>query len=85
MAALQYVLTPLLLTHSWAAGALSCLLYAAGLAHYHYLHFLGYSALPFLERTEVFLWPIGAVAAALPVAVLLGFNPTRFVLSIYFG
>ena len=28
-------------------------LYALGLSYYCYLTFLGYSALPFLERTEV--------------------------------
>ena len=81
----QFLLSPLLLWRAWAPAALSCMLYAAALAHYCYLSFLGYSALPFLERTEAFLWPIGAVAAALPAAVLLGFNPTRFALGVYFG
>lgn len=31
------------------------------------------------------MWPIGLIFLALPFAVLAGFNPTRFVLSIYFG
>ena len=82
---LQFVLSPLLLSRARAAAALSCVLYAAALSHYHYLNFLGYSALPFLERTEVFLWPVGVIVAALPLALAFGFNPTRFVLSIYFG
>lgn len=34
---------------------------------------------------QVFLWPVGVIFLALPFAVLTGFNPTRFVLSIYFG
>lgn len=79
------MLSPLLLWRARLASSLSCVLYAAAFAHYHYLNFLGYSALPFLERTEVFLWPIGAIAVSLPLAILLGFNPTRFVLSIYFS
>ena len=79
------MLSPLLLWRARLAAALSCVLYAAAFGHYHYLNFLGYSALPFLERTEVLLWPIGAICVALPLAALLGFNPTRFVLSIYFS
>jgi len=43
------------------------------------------AALPFLERTELFLYPIGGIALLLPVALLCGFNPTRAVLGIYFG
>jgi hypothetical protein len=34
---------------------------------------------------QVFLWPVGVYAILLPFAVLLGFNPTRFTLNIYFG
>jgi hypothetical protein len=35
------------------SAVLSSILYAAALSYYHYLNFLGYSALPFLQRTEV--------------------------------
>ena len=34
--------------------------------------------------SQLFLYPIGAIAVAVPFCVLLGFNPTRFTLSIYF-
>lgn len=34
---------------------------------------------------QVFLWPVGAYAVLLPLAILFGFNPTRFTLNIYFG
>ncbi len=50
---LQLLLSPLLLWHSLLANALSVALYAGALAYYHYMNFLGYSALPFLEHTEV--------------------------------
>ena len=43
------------------------------------------TALPFLERTELFLYPIAAIALMLPFAILGGFNPCRAVLAIYFG
>ncbi|MEW5315733.1 MAG: hypothetical protein WDW38_007140 [Sanguina aurantia] len=82
---LQFLLSPLLLMRSFVSNALSCALYAGALAYYHVLSFLGYSSLPFLEHTEVFLWPIGAIFLCIPFAILSGFNPTAFTLSIYFG
>lgn len=82
---LQFFLSPLLLAPGFLPAALSCTLYAASLSYYHYCMFLGYNALPFLERTELFLYPIGAILAITPFAILAGFNPTRFVLGIYFG
>lgn len=51
-AVLQLLLAPLLLWRSLVAALLSNALYAAALGYYHYLSFLGYSALPFLEHTE---------------------------------
>jgi hypothetical protein len=33
---------------------------------------------------QVFLYPIGGILLALPFAVLTGFNPTKFVLKMYF-
>ena len=50
---LQLLLAPLLLWRSLIAALVSNALYAAALGYYHYLSFLGYSALPFLEHTEV--------------------------------
>jgi hypothetical protein len=84
-AVLQFVLSPLLLWRSFLSTVLSNILYAVALSYYHYLSFLGYSALPFLEHTEVFLYPIVGIVLLVPFAVLTGFNPTRFTLTIYFG
>lgn len=81
----QYFLTPLLLAPGFIANLVSNLLYAFALSYYHYTQFLGYNALPFLEHTELFLYPIGVICIALPFTILTGFNPTRFALSIYFG
>ncbi|EFN56073.1 hypothetical protein CHLNCDRAFT_22928 [Chlorella variabilis] len=81
---LQLVLCPVLLMHTFVATVLSAVLYAVGSAFYVYITFLGYSALPFLERTEVFLYPIAGIVVALPLALLLGINPTKLVLKWYF-
>lgn len=56
----------------------------AGAAYYCYISFLGYSALPFLERTELLLYPVAAAAAAALVAVAAGANCTHLVLHHYF-
>ena len=50
---LQFLLSPLLLWRGFLSALLSNALYAAALGYYHYLNFLGYSALPFLDHTEV--------------------------------
>ena len=42
-------------------------------------------ALPFLERTELFLYPIAGIALLTPFAILAGFNPSKRVLAAYFG
>ena len=52
-AVLQFLLSPFLLWNSYLSAMCSTALYAFSLTLYHYLNFLGYSALPFLEHTEV--------------------------------
>ncbi|KAK9809583.1 hypothetical protein WJX73_004253 [Symbiochloris irregularis] len=81
----QFLLTPLLLLHGFIPALFSNILYAVALSYYHYLSFLGYSGLPFLEHTEVFLWPVAGILVAVVPAILVGFNPTRFTLNVYFG
>jgi len=82
---LQLVLSPLLSQSGYLASVFSCALYAIALGYHHYCVFVGYNALPFLESTEFFLYPAAACAIAAPIAVLFAFNPTRFVLWVYFG
>ncbi|CAM6105361.1 unnamed protein product [Calypogeia fissa] len=82
---LQFFLSPLLLAQGFIPTLLSNLLYVVALCYYHYLNFLGYDVLPFLERTTVFLYPVALLIILFPFSVLAGFNPTRFALSFYFG
>ena len=46
-----------------------------------------YNALPTVAFycSQAFLWPIGLIFLSIPFAILTGFNPARFTLSIYFG
>ena len=50
---LQFILSPLLLQHSVVTNLLSIALYVVAFTYYHYLTFLGFAALPFLENTQV--------------------------------
>lgn len=82
---LQFILSPLLLYKSYFSAILANLIYVTAFGYYHYMSFLGYSALPFLEHTEVFLWPIAVLLLSIPFSLLVSFNPARFVLALYFG
>ncbi|CAL5080313.1 unnamed protein product [Urochloa humidicola] len=82
---LQYFLSPLLVAHGFFPALLSNLLFVVAISYYHYLNFLGYDVLPFLDRTTFFLYPIGLVIILSPLMILIGFNPTRYFLSLYFG
>ena len=81
----QYLLSPLLLARTFISSLLAIALYGFALSYYHYMNFLGYSALPFLQETDMFLYPIGVIALLALLAFLFQFNPAIFTLSIYFG
>uniref|UniRef100_M1CFQ7 Uncharacterized protein n=1 Tax=Solanum tuberosum TaxID=4113 RepID=M1CFQ7_SOLTU len=44
-----------------------------------------HAVLPFLERTTFFLYPIGIVIVLSPIFILIGFNPSRHFMNIYFS
>lgn len=82
---IHYFLSPLLVAHGFIPVLLSNLLFMVAACYYHYLNFLGYDVLPFLERTTFFLYPIGAVLVLCPIFMLSGFNPSRYFMNIYFS
>ncbi|KAL6639759.1 hypothetical protein ACP70R_022581 [Stipagrostis hirtigluma subsp. patula] len=65
---LQYFLSPLLVAHGFFPALLSNLLFVVAISYYHYLNFLGYDVLPFLDRTTFFLYPIGLVIILSPLS-----------------
>ena len=79
----QYLLLPVLCGPSFGAVLLANTLYACGAGAYCYVTFLGYMYLPFLERTEYFLYPIGAVGVLYVLAVVLRINVASAVLGLY--
>ncbi|XP_007042529.2 PREDICTED: protein unc-50 homolog isoform X2 [Theobroma cacao] len=75
----------MLYAHGFIPVLLSNLLFMVAASYYHYLNFLGYDVLPFLERTTFFLYPIGVVIVLSPILILGGFNPSRYFMNIYFS
>eukprot|EP00929_Paragymnodinium_shiwhaense_P002795 TRINITY_DN103085_c0_g1_i1.p1 TRINITY_DN103085_c0_g1~~TRINITY_DN103085_c0_g1_i1.p1 ORF type:complete len:246 (+),score=36.95 TRINITY_DN103085_c0_g1_i1:153-890(+) len=78
----HYMMLPFLVQSSFLAMLVGNALYAAGMGYYFYITSLGYSTLPFLERTEMFLYP--AVGVAGIVALLTVFNVNITVNSLSF-
>lgn len=79
---LHYLLLPYIIQPTFGATILSNLLYALAIGYYSYITSLGYSTLPFLERTEVFLYPSVVIVGIIMCCCLLGINLTR--VSMYF-
>eukprot|EP00934_Nitzschia_sp_Nitz4_P008347 Nitzschia sp. Nitz4//scaffold6_size259037//205874//206774//NITZ4_001109-RA/size259037-augustus-gene-0.303-mRNA-1//1//CDS//3329556998//8337//frame0 len=85
----QFFLLPLVLGQSLVALVVSNTMYAAGFAWYWYITHLGYRALPFLCQTEVFLFPIAAVAIVFALNLIgypfgFGWNASRLFAHLYF-
>ncbi|EGZ07056.1 hypothetical protein PHYSODRAFT_565867 [Phytophthora sojae] len=60
---LQFLLAPMLASHSFVSLLFGNLLYSLGWGFYMYITFLGYMALPFLHRTEQLLLPLILILA----------------------
>lgn len=81
----QYFVSPWLLSDNFFIILLGNALYGVAFSYYWYITFLGYSALPFLQHTERFLWPIGALAIVFFTLTAFRINVAHWVLSAYFG
>lgn len=81
----QYALLPLLLRPGFGYALLSNCIYAAAFSSYHYLTFLGYSELPFVQRCECFVYPVALILLLLVLSPVLGINASATVAYIYFG
>jgi len=80
----QFVLLPLLYRDGFLASLFANILYFISAVFYFYISFLGYQALPFLERTERLLIPIVVAFFACLIATFTGINLTVLVMNFYF-
>ncbi|KAK9464436.1 UNC-50 [Lipomyces arxii] len=81
---LQFVMLPIIVKDNWFCMLLGNLLYLGAFSYYTVITYLGYSALPFLERTEMILFPI-LLFVLLFLASLFGYNIASHVVKLYFG
>jgi len=86
---IQFFLLPIVLGTSVMSLIISNTLFAVAFSWYFYITHLGYRALPFLSNTEVFLFPIAAVAFLYIFNLVghpfgLGFNGSRVMAYLYF-
>ncbi|XP_024542245.1 protein unc-50 homolog isoform X2 [Selaginella moellendorffii] len=63
---IHYFFSPLLILRGFVPTLLSNLFFLVSLSYYHYLNFLGYDVLPFLERTTFFLYPVAVLVVLFP-------------------
>ena len=79
---LQYALWPLLLSEHFVAALASNTLHVVALAYYWHVTFHGYNALPFLQRTVVFVYPIALLIVLYFVAIASGTNASHATLAV---
>ncbi|KZS97176.1 UNC-50 protein [Sistotremastrum niveocremeum HHB9708] len=80
----QLFLIKIVLKDNWICMWLGNTLWLAAFAQYTYGVYLGLSALPFLIRTELLLFPLLPLVATYIVS-LVGFNIAKRALALYFG
>ncbi|BGP17023.1 hypothetical protein JCM10213_000342 [Rhodosporidiobolus nylandii] len=80
----QLALAPLTTRSNWVCLWVGNTLFFTAFTQYAYVTYLGYSALPFLQRAELLLFPI-AIIAAVYVVSLLGLNFSHITTEYLFG
>lgn len=80
----QFFLLPLLLREGWVAAFGANALYGGALSLYVYITFLGYTSMPFLKNTHVFIYPLYALSALLLLLTLFEYNMSHIVMAFYF-
>jgi hypothetical protein len=81
---IQFIMLPVLNRTNWVSMFLGNTLYLVAFSYYFTITFLGYSNMPFLEHTELLLFPI-PIFVILYIISLFGFSAVRAVVHLYFG
>ena len=81
----QFLFLPLINASGILPLVLSNILYLGSLCGYWYLTFLGYSALPFVSSSSLFLVPIGMLTGGIGLVSLMGINVSVWRLSSYWS
>eukprot|EP01119_Soliformovum_irregulare_P014242 TRINITY_DN3886_c0_g1_i1.p1 TRINITY_DN3886_c0_g1~~TRINITY_DN3886_c0_g1_i1.p1 ORF type:complete len:147 (-),score=18.38 TRINITY_DN3886_c0_g1_i1:137-577(-) len=84
---LQFFLVPVLIgtLPAFISTLIANSFYLASFGYYCHITYLGYTALPFLQKTQCFLYPIGVFCLLYLVSLILNFNMSIFVMNSYFS
>eukprot|EP00920_Eleutheroschizon_duboscqi_P029314 GHVT01070906.1.p1 GENE.GHVT01070906.1~~GHVT01070906.1.p1 ORF type:complete len:262 (+),score=11.92 GHVT01070906.1:764-1549(+) len=74
---LQYFLLPALLLKGLVPAVCANALYVIGLLYYCYVTTLGYATLPFIDRSDKFMYPAGVIIFLIAILTLFNVNLTR--------
>ena len=70
--------------HAWTISmVLGNTLWLMALGYYIYITFLGFSCLPQLRSTKIFLYPLTILALVYVVTLLLGWNISTTLMNFY--
>jgi len=81
---LQFFLVPLLYSTRFVATLFANTMYLLAFGYYYHVTFLGYHALPFLQNTKCFLYPMVLIVIGYFLSLIFNFNACVFVMNIYF-
>ena len=82
---LIFCLTPILLHDSWLSLTIGNTVYLFALVFYFYISFLGYDALPMVQKTQSLLYPIPVVFVIYLVFMLMHINVSHTLLKLHYG
>jgi len=80
---IHYFLLPFLVSPTLMAAIIGNALYAVALCYYLFITSLGYSMLPFLEKTEVFLYPMAPILLLIVVLTFFKVNLTLWSIAVF--
>jgi len=81
---IQFFFLPLLRMNNIFSTLLGNTLYCVALSYYFLITFYGYNSLPFLQRTEYLLVPIGVFVLLWLLLTSYGFNMANYMCNAYF-
>ena len=81
----QFFALPLLLRDGFAAAIAANLLYGVAGGAYVYVTFIGYTSMPFLKNTQLFIYPGYALILLLVFLTLFDYNAAILTMRFYFG
>lgn len=82
---LQFLLVPIILhAPAFVSTFISNSIFLLAFGYYYFITGLGYSALPFVNNTRIYLFPIPVLVCAFVLSLIFQFNVSLWFISFYF-